>query len=40
MAQRLILGSQSKFRRQLLARQGLQFECMNPDIDEKAVTGG
>ncbi len=39
MALRLVLGSQSSFRRRLLAEAGLQFECLSPDIDETAVLG-
>jgi predicted house-cleaning NTP pyrophosphatase (Maf/HAM1 superfamily) len=34
---RLILGSQSKWRRRILESSGLSFECMAADIDEKAV---
>ena len=34
--QPLILGSSSPFRRELLARLGLAFECHSPDIDESA----
>ena len=37
--QRLILGSSSPFRRELLARLGLPFECHSPDIDEAAKSG-
>jgi hypothetical protein len=35
---RVILGSQSKWRRKLLSEAGLVFDCMAADIDEKAVT--
>lgn len=34
--QTLILGSSSPFRRELLARLGLTFDCHSPDIDESA----
>lgn len=34
----IVLGSQSKWRRQLLAASGLDFICAAADIDEKAVT--
>ena len=34
---KIILGSQSKWRRELLARMGYQFDVMTPDIDEKAI---
>ena len=30
----LILASSSRYRRELLARLGIPFECMSPDIDE------
>lgn len=33
----LVLGSSSPFRRELLARLGLPFECHAPDIDESAA---
>jgi MAF protein len=32
----LVLGSSSPFRRELLGRLGLAFECHSPDIDESA----
>lgn len=32
---RLILASSSPFRRELLARLGLDFDCVSPDIDEQ-----
>lgn len=35
----LVLGSSSPFRRELLERLGLPFECHNPDIDESARAG-
>jgi len=34
---KIILGSQSKSRQNLLKRMGYEFEVMNPDIDEKAI---
>ena len=34
---RIVLGSQSKWRRKLLEDAGVVFECMAADIDEKAV---
>jgi septum formation protein len=34
---RLILGSGSKWRQQVLRSMGLDFEVLAPDIDEKAV---
>lgn len=34
---KIILGSQSKSRQNLLRRMGYKFEVMNPDIDEKAI---
>ena len=35
----LVLGSSSPFRRELLGRLGLAFECHSPDIDESARPG-
>ncbi|WP_305000407.1 Maf family protein [Thiohalobacter thiocyanaticus] len=35
----LVLGSSSPFRRELLERLGLPFECHSPDIDESARAG-
>jgi len=35
----LVLASASKYRRELLARLGLPFECAVPDVDESAVPG-
>lgn len=37
--QRIILGSSSPRRRELLAGCGLQFEIMSPDIDEQVFAG-
>lgn len=34
---RLVLGSQSKWRRKILEEAGLSFEVMPADIDEKAI---
>ncbi len=34
---RLILGSSSPYRRELLARLGLPFETCSPDVDEQAL---
>ncbi|MDX1496438.1 MAG: Maf family nucleotide pyrophosphatase [Salinisphaeraceae bacterium] len=36
---RLILGSSSPYRRELLQRFGLPFECISPDVDESRHTG-
>ncbi|MGE3298709.1 MAG: nucleoside triphosphate pyrophosphatase [Porticoccaceae bacterium] len=36
---RLILASTSRYRRELLARLGLAFECMAPAVDETARPG-
>ncbi len=36
---RLILASTSRYRRELLARLGLPFECMAPYVDESALDG-
>jgi len=36
---RLILGSSSSYRRELLSRLGLPFETMVPDIDETPAVG-
>jgi septum formation protein len=36
---RLILGSSSPYRRELLSRLGLPFEVIAPDIDETALPG-
>lgn len=35
----LVLGSSSPFRREVLGRLGLEFECTSPDIDESAQAG-
>jgi len=34
---KIILGSSSPWRRQILAEMGYEFESMSPDIDEKAI---
>ena len=36
---RLILGSSSVYRKELLSRLGLPFEVITPDIDETALAG-
>jgi len=36
---RLVLASTSQYRRQLLARLGVQFECAAPDVEETALAG-
>ncbi len=36
---RLILGSTSPYRRELLARLGLPFETLSPQVDETPVSG-
>ncbi|MGL5284402.1 MAG: Maf family protein [Plesiomonas shigelloides] len=36
MQPKLILASTSPFRKQLLEKLGIQFQCANPDIDETA----
>lgn len=35
---KIVLGSSSKFRKQILADMGYSFVTMNPDIDERAIT--
>ncbi len=37
MSRRIILASSSPYRRALLARIGLPFECISPDIDESPL---
>jgi len=34
---KIILGSSSSFRKQVLQSMGYEFESMSPDIDEKAI---
>lgn len=34
---RLVLGSTSPYRRQILQEMGYEFEVVNPDVDEKAI---
>jgi len=36
---RLILASTSAYRRQLLGRLGLAFECMSPEVNETPIPG-
>ena len=38
-APKIILASSSPFRRELLARLEIAFECIRPDIDESAKVG-
>jgi septum formation protein len=38
-AQKLILASTSKYRKELLTRLGVPFTCADPDVDERALTG-
>jgi septum formation protein len=35
----LVLASTSRYRRELLARLGLPFECVDPDVDESPLQG-
>ncbi len=39
MANALILGSSSRYRRALLERLGVAFECISPDVDETPRNG-
>lgn len=34
---KLILASSSPYRKELLARLGVQFECVTPDVDEQTL---
>ena len=38
-SRRLILGSSSIYRKELLERFGVPFQCVSPDIDESPRTG-
>ncbi len=38
-AQQLVLASSSPYRRDVLARLGIPFECVSPDIDESQLSG-
>lgn len=38
-SRRLILGSSSRYRRELLARLQIPFEVVNPDVDETPLAG-
>jgi len=38
-ARKLILASTSKYRKELLTRLGVPFTCVDPDVDERALTG-
>jgi len=33
----VVLGSSSKWRKEVLQKMGLKFTCISPDIDEKAI---
>ena len=35
MIKKIILASTSKYRKELLERLGIDFECMNPNVDEE-----
>ncbi len=39
MLPKLILGSSSPYRKELLSRLGVDFTCASPDIDESALPG-
>lgn len=39
MQKQLILGSTSPFRREILAKLGLPFECDKPQVDETPIAG-
>lgn len=39
MALPIVLASSSPYRRELLARLGLPFECRSPDVDETPLAG-
>lgn len=39
MVSELVLASSSRYRRELLARLGLEFECLSPDVDESVLPG-
>ena len=34
---KIILGSQSRYRKEILKSMGVEFETMSPDIDERAI---
>lgn len=38
-AQKLILASTSKYRKELLTRLGIPFVCVSPEVDEQVLTG-
>lgn len=38
-AQKLILASTSKYRKELLTRLGIHFVCVSPEVDEQVLTG-
>jgi len=37
MNKKIILGSSSKWRKEVLTKMGYQFTTMSPDIDEKSI---
>jgi septum formation protein len=37
MEYQIVLGSSSKWRKEVLQKLGYDFICMSPDIDEKAI---
>ncbi|MGL5485406.1 MAG: Maf family protein, partial [Shewanella sp.] len=39
MPQNLILASTSRYRKALLEKLGLPFECATPDVDERPLAG-
>ncbi len=39
MPQNLILASTSRYRKALLEKLGLPFECAAPDVDERPLAG-
>ncbi|PJG58861.1 Maf family protein [Aeromonas cavernicola] len=39
MPQNLILASTSRYRKALLEKLGLPFECASPDVDERSLAG-
>jgi len=39
LPEKLILASSSKYRKQLLQRLGISFDCESPEIDETALAG-
>ncbi len=39
MTPKVILGSSSPYRKELLSRLGIPFECVSPDVDETPLSG-